>query len=99
MRSNHGEHVLTTYRRSETLVRGVLLGQRGVAAVDELRVERRWGRTRSVTACIRIHAGVDARDVCRCAAQALAKQFRVADICLMTAVAPAETVSREGTLW
>lgn len=32
------------------------------------------------------------------AAEALAKQLRVTDICLMTAAAPGETVSREGTL-
>ena len=70
-----------------TSARRVLLEQPGAAAVQEVRVEKRWGRTRSVTARIRIHGGADAREVCRCAAQALAQQLRVADVCLVTAVA------------
>ena len=76
-----------------------LLEQPGVAAVEELEIKRRWGRARSVTACIRIHGGgVDARDVCRCAAEALGRLLHVADVCLVTAVAPGETVSRQGSL-
>ena len=71
----------------DTSARRVLLEQPGVAAVEEVRVEKRWGRTRSVTARIRIHGGADAREVCRCAAQALVRQLRVADVCLVTAVA------------
>jgi hypothetical protein len=82
----------------ETLARDVLLEQPGVAAVEEVRVKKRWGRLRSVTACITIQCGVDARDVCRCAAQALGTQLRVADVCLVTAVAPGEIVSQERTL-
>jgi Flp pilus assembly CpaE family ATPase len=76
----------------------VLLEQPGVAAVEELEIKRRWGKTRSVTARISFHGGADARDVCRSAAQALAKQLRVADVCLVTAAALGETASREGTL-
>lgn len=75
-----------------------LLEQPGVAAVEELEIKRRWGRTRSVTACIRIHGGVDARDVCRRAVEALGRLLHVADVCLVTAVAPVETVSREATV-
>jgi hypothetical protein len=75
-----------------------LLEQRGVAAVEELEIKRRWGRARSVKACIRIHGGVDARDVCRSAAEALGRLLHVADVCLVTALARAETASREGAL-
>lgn len=90
--------VLKTDSRGETLARRVLLGQPGVAAVEDLRLERRWGRTRSVMACIRVHGGAHARDVCQGAAQALVERLRVVDVCLVTAVAPGETVLREGTI-
>lgn len=74
----------------EALARRVLLEQPGVAAVEELRVVKRWGRARSVTASIRIHRSDDARDVCHRAAQALVERLRVADVCLVTAVALGE---------
>lgn len=74
-----------------------LLEQPGVAAVEELEIKRRWGRTRSVTACIRIRGGADARDVCRCAAESLGKLLHVADVCLVTASPPLKSVSRQGT--
>ncbi len=76
----------------------VLLEQPGVAAVEALEIKRRWGRTRSVTARIRFHRGAEARDICRSAAQALAKQLGAIDVCLVIAVAAGETVSREATL-
>ena len=79
----------------EALACQVLLAQRGVAAVEAVRVKKRWGRMRSVTACLRIQDGADSRDVCRCAAEALARQLRVADVCLVTAVAPGETTARK----
>lgn len=82
----------------ETLARDVLLEQPGIAAVEEVRVKTRWGRMRNVTARLRIQDGADARDVCRCAAEALAKQLRVADVCLVTAVARGETASQERIL-
>lgn len=75
-----------------------LLDQAGVAAVEELKIKRRWGRVRSVTACIRIHGGVDAGDVCRRAAESLARLLHVADACLVTALPPVEADSRQGTL-
>lgn len=75
-----------------------LLEQPGVAAVVELKIKRRWGRARSVTACIRIHGGADARDACRCAADSLARLLHVADVCLVTALPPVETDSRQVTL-
>lgn len=75
-----------------------LLEQPGVAAVEELEIKRRWGRTRSVTASIRIHGGADARDVCRCAAESLGRLLHVSDVCLVTAVAPGDAVSREGSI-
>jgi hypothetical protein len=88
---------LKTDAGDEALVRRVLLKQPGIAAVEELRVERRWGRMRSVTVCISIHGGADARDVCHRAAQALVERLRVVDVCLVTAAAPGEAVSREET--
>ena len=88
---------MKTHPRDEALARRVLLEQPGIAAVEELQVQRRWGRTRSVAACIRVHDGADARDVCHSAAQALGERLRVVDVCLVTAVAPGETVSWEGT--
>lgn len=81
----------------ETLARHVLLAQPGVAAVQELSVKKRWGRTRGVTACIRIDGGADPRDVCRGAAHALTKQLGAADVCLVAAGERGETVSPRGT--
>jgi len=63
----------------------VLLEQPGVAAIEELQVKRRWGRTRSVTACIRVTGGADARDVCHSAARVLAERLRVTEVCLVSA--------------
>lgn len=75
-----------------------LLEQPGVAAVEELKIKRRWGRARSVTACVRIHGGADAHDVCCRAAESLARLLHVADVCLVTALPPLEADSRQGTL-
>ena len=66
--------------------------------MEEVRVKKRWGRMRSVTARIRIHSGDDVRDVCSCAAEALARQLHVTDVCLVNALARAGTASREVTL-
>ena len=75
-----------------------LLEQPGVAAVEGLEIKRRWGRARSVTACITIHDGADARDVCRWAAEALRRELHATDVCLVTALSPVEAVSRKRTL-
>lgn len=83
----------TAVPASETLARRVLLAQSGIAAVEELHVKKRWGRTRGVTACIRIDGSADRRDVCRCAAAALTEKLGVADVCLVAAAEPGETVS------
>jgi len=75
-----------------------LLEQPGVAAVEALDIRRRWGKARSVTACIRIHDGADARDVCRCAGESLGRLLHVADVCLVTALPPVEAGPRKKTL-
>jgi hypothetical protein len=73
---------LKTDGRDEALARRALLEQAGVATVEELRVKKRWGRTRSVSACIRIHSDADAREVCRRAAQALVERLRDGSLAL-----------------
>lgn len=70
---------------SEHAVRKVLLGQPGIAAIEELHVKRRWGRMRGVMACVTIAGGADPHKVCRCAAEVLSRRLHVADVCLVAA--------------